>query len=334
MPVDTIAEVQPIRIAKEQPNFVITPFLEDITNRALLYLKAGFPVNFSSPAGMGKTTIAMYIAAQLGQPVILIHGDDEFVTSDLVGGEHGYRKKKTVDNFIHSVLKTDEKVSGAWIDNRLTVACKHGFTLVYDEFTRSKAEANNVLLGVLEERILDLPAARGEDAYLKVHPNFRAIFTSNPEEYAGVYKAQDALLDRMISIGLTHYDYETELAITSAKSGISESDAERIVNMVRDLRQEQVDGGGPTIRASIMLAKILRLCKQNESRNTFARACVDILNTETRRRIEGQDSRKDLKEKVPELVDKYFNVNVTDVKEIGVTDVKKISVTDEEEILV
>jgi len=155
MSVDTITEVQPIRIAKEQPNFVVTPYVEDIINRALLYLRAGFPINLSSPAGMGKTTIATYVAAQIGQPVILIHGDDQFVTSDLVGGEHGYRKKKTVDNFIHSVLKTDEKVSGMWIDNRLTVCCKHGFTLVYDEFTRSRAEANNVLLSVLEERILD-----------------------------------------------------------------------------------------------------------------------------------------------------------------------------------
>ena len=312
MPVDTVAEVQPIRIAKEQSNFVVTPYVQDIIDRSLLYLQAGFPINFSSPAGMGKTTLAIYVAAQLEQPVILIHGDDEFVTSDLVGGEHGYRKKKTVDNFIHSVLKTDEKVSGMWIDNRLTVACKHGFTLVYDEFTRSRAEANNVLLSVLEERILDLPVARGEDAYLHVHPNFRAIFTSNPEEYAGVYKAQDALLDRMINVSLTHYDRDTEIAITSAKSGASESDTERIVDMVRALREEKIGGNGPTIRASIMLAKVLRLCKQNKSTDTFARACMDVLNMETRRRIEGEESRKDLKELVSRLVDKYFNVGVTD----------------------
>ena len=28
------------------------------------------------------------------------------------------------------------------------------------------------------------------------------IFTSNPEEYAGVHKTQDALLDRMITIAV------------------------------------------------------------------------------------------------------------------------------------
>ncbi|MFQ5534087.1 MAG: gas vesicle protein GvpJ [Sphingomonadales bacterium] len=123
----------------------------------------------------------------------------EFSTSDLIGGEHGYRLRKVVDNFIHSVLKTEENMQKRWIDNRLTVACKYGLTLIYDEFTRSRPEANNVLLSVLQEKVLGLPAAREGDAgYLKVHPQFTAIFTSNPEEYAGVFRSQDALRDRTL----------------------------------------------------------------------------------------------------------------------------------------
>ena len=108
--------------------------------------------------------------------MVMIHGDEEFSTSDLVGGEYGYRMKKVIDNFIHSVLKTEEDMSRRWVDNRLTVACKHGFTLIYDEFTRSRPEANNVLLAVLEERVLDLPHDSGGESYLQVHPDFRAIF--------------------------------------------------------------------------------------------------------------------------------------------------------------
>ena len=68
---------------------------------------------------------------------------------------------------------------------------------------------------------MDLPANRnGEEAYLRVHPNFSAIFTSNPEEYAGVHKAQDALRDRMVTIDLDYMDKETEVAICQAKSGL------------------------------------------------------------------------------------------------------------------
>ncbi len=279
---DTFSEIQPIMLDKEQPSFINTQYIQDIINRASLYMQADYPIHFSGPAGTGKTTLAMYLAAQLGQPTILIHGDEEFGSSDLVGSEFGYRKKKMVDNFIHSVLKAEEEVVGRWVDNRLTVACKHGFTLIYDEFTRSRAEANNVLLSVLEERILDLPAARGVEGHLRVHPNFNAIFTSNPHEYAGVHRAQDALQDRMINIKLSHYDYDTELAITKAKSEISQLEAEKIVKIIRVLRDKDKNGAIPTIRSAIMIGKVMNLAGSNAnySDKNFVQICLDILDSE------------------------------------------------------
>ncbi|MDI6892479.1 MAG: gas vesicle protein GvpN [Actinomycetota bacterium] len=300
--------VTPILIEPNQPNFVITPYVEDIINRALTYIGAGFPIHFMSPAGTGKTTLAMYVAAQIGRPVILIHGDEELGTRDLVGAEHGYRTKKVVDNFIHSVLKTEEKVAGTWVDNRLTVACKYGFTLIYDEFTRSRPEANNILLSILEEKILDLPTARGdEQGYLRVHPDFSAIFTSNPEEYAGVHRAQDALRDRMITIKLSHYDRGTEIAITCAKSGLPRSEAERIVNIVRGFREAGGDGSTPTIRACIMIAKVLKLCEAHPTAadESFVQACLDILDAHSNSVSIGQVKQKEVEETVMNLIKKY-----------------------------
>src|SRR4030042_2635222 len=171
----TLLEPRPL------PKFVETPFIVEIVDRALTYIEAGFPVHFRGASGTGKTTLALHIAGKLGRPVVMIHGDEEFSTSDLVGGEYGYRMRKVIDNFIHSVLKTEEDMVRQWVEHRLTVACKYGFTLLYDEFTRSRPEANNVLLSVLQEKMLDIPRARdGGDGYLKVHPDFVAIFTSNP----------------------------------------------------------------------------------------------------------------------------------------------------------
>ena len=74
---------------KQKPDFIQTPSVQSLTERALCYLQAGFPVHFSGPAGTGKTTLAMHVAAQLGRPVVLIHGDDEFGSSDLIGGQLG-----------------------------------------------------------------------------------------------------------------------------------------------------------------------------------------------------------------------------------------------------
>ncbi|MCL5075492.1 MAG: gas vesicle protein GvpN, partial [Chloroflexi bacterium] len=251
--VDTLLVPRPL------PNFVETSFVAGIVNRALAYIAAGFPIHFRGASGTGKTTLALHVASKIGRPVVMIHGDEEFSTSDLVGGEYGYRMRKVIDNFIHSVLKTEEDMSRRWVDNRLTVACKYGFTLIYDEFTRSRPEANNALLSVLQERMLDMPAAREGEGYLRVHPDFTAIFTSNPEEYAGVYRSQDALRDRMVTLDLDHFDEETEVAITEAKSGLARSEAERIVRIVRGLREAGVCEFAPTIRGCIMVAKALKV---------------------------------------------------------------------------
>lgn len=278
------AGIEPTTALSIKPSgeFVETPYIRDLTKRATEYIRAGFPVHFSGPSGVGKTTLALHVAAQLGHPVVLLCGDHEFNSSDLVGGLFGYHKKYMKDNYIRSVLKTDESMTSHWVDNRLTTACQNGFTLVYDEFTRSRPEANNVLLSVLEERILPLPNARGGESYLKVHPEFTALFTSNPEEYTGVYRSQDALRDRMVTMEVGNFDEETEMAVTQTKSGVSLEDARRIVRLVRKVREAKSNKLTPTVRACIVMGKILKLKEETalETNHTFRQTCLDILMPE------------------------------------------------------
>ncbi len=302
----TINETNTVLEPRQMSDFVETKYVKDITNRAFNYIKAGFPVHFRGPSGTGKTTVAKHLAGIIGRPVVMIHGDAEYKTSDLVGSETGYRFRKLDDRFIHSVHKVEEDMEKKWVNNRLTIAVKNGFTLIYDEFTRSRAEANNILLPILQERMMSTSSVKSEDYYMKVHPEFCAIFTSNPEEYAGVNRTQDALRDRMVTMDLDHFDYETEVKITRAKSKLSLADAKRIVKIVRGLRESGRTEFDPTVRGCIMIAKTLATIDLTPAKNNemFRLICQDILASETSR-VGSKTNQEKVKSIVTELIDKY-----------------------------
>lgn len=270
-------------VPEASDSFVVTAYVNEITERALAYLRAGYPVHFAGPSGTGKTTLAFHLASQWGRAVTLMQGNEEFVSSDLTGKDVGYRKSTLVDNFIHSVLKTEEEMHRLWVDNRLTTACRKGDTLIYDEFNRSRPETNNILLSVLSEGILNLPGLRSSgEGYMDVHPSFRAVFTSNPEEYAGTHKTQDALMDRMITIKLGLPDRDTELRILQAKSGLEAKEAAYIVDIVRELRGNE-SKYRPSLRAGIAIARILHQqgTPPRHGDQLFHAVCYDALGMES-----------------------------------------------------
>jgi len=262
---------------KQKETFVESDKIKEIITRSVAYLNAGFPVHYRGPAGTGKTTLAMHLAHIFSQPTVIIFGSDEVRSTDFVGGQFGYRKRVVIDNYIHSVIKTDETAEQKWVDGRLVTACKDGYIVIYDEFSRSTPETNNILLSVLEEKVLELPINRDGETYIKVHPDFKAIFTSNPEKYAGVYNTQEALLDRMITINLEHWDRDTEVKITVSQTGLGLEDARKVVDIVRNYRKKV--NGNISIRAAIMIGKVVNVLNipilpENEM---FIRVCEDIL---------------------------------------------------------
>ena len=270
-------------VPRRRADFVQTQTVDAITKRALAYLKAGFSIHFRGPAGTGKTTLALHAAALLNRPAVMITGDEEMATSTLVGTQHGYHYRKVVDRFIHTVTKTEESADKRWADHRLTTACREGYTLIYDEFTRSRPEANNVLLSVLEEGLLVLPAQNQDEPYIKVHPNFRVIFTSNPQEYAGVHDAQDALGDRIVTIDVGHADRELEIAVAAARSSLPRAKVTPVVDLVQEFRDTGEYDQTPTLRSSIM---ICRMMAQEKFRPTiddphFVQVCIDILGSKS-----------------------------------------------------
>jgi len=89
----------------------------------------------------------------------------------------------------------------------------------------------------------------------------------------------------MITLDLDYYDAETEIDVTASKSGLSKSDAKRIVSIIRALRESDVPDVRPTIRASIMIARASKFkdLRPDASNTDFHQICMDILCSETMR---------------------------------------------------
>jgi gas vesicle protein GvpN len=259
-------------------NFVETDEVRKLKDRVKLWIKAGYPPHIVGPTGCGKTTLAMQVAKEMKRPVVWINGDEQMTTTDLIGGYSEMEAESVRDRFIHNVLLAKDKTKYTWVDNPLTLACKYGYTLVYNEFSRAKPEANNVLLAVLEEHILELPTFFGEERYVKVHPDFNVIFTSNSIEYAGVHRPQDALLDRMVDIYMDYYDLDTEVKIVQAHTGMPLPEAKKVVKVVRTIREKMPVPHKPGTRAAIMIAQGLK-AMDGYSKEDLVQIYMDVLAT-------------------------------------------------------
>jgi gas vesicle protein GvpN len=271
---ETSSQLNDQFIPDEQP-FVETEAVKQVETRMERWLDVGRPVHLIGPTGCGKTALAMHVAHERDRPVVWINGDADLTTSDLVGE---YAEKERIserDKYIHNVIKSKDIIRDHWVDNPLTLAVQEGATLVYNEFSRTKPIANNVLLSVFEEGVLELPGQRGESRYVDVHPDFRAVLTSNSVEYAGVHEPQDALLDRLVGIYMDFYDRDTEVDIVQAHvNGSATEYVDQIVRLMRELR-ERLDINVGT-RAAIMAAEGIETTDDLDHA-VLTGICVDVL---------------------------------------------------------
>lgn len=275
-------------LVPEIKNWVETDSVKKIKGRVKNWLSLNHPVHIIGPTGCGKTMLALQVAKELGRPLVWINGDESVTTTDLIGGYSQIEVNSIRDKYIHNVFKDKEILKAEWIDNPLTLACKYGYTLVYNEFSRSKAVANNVLLSIFSEGILELPTQFGEERYVKVHPDFRAIFTSNSIEYAGTHRAQDALLDRMVGIFMDYYDKETEAEIIATHSKINKKHALLIADMLKTLRKKSQQEVCLGTRAGVMVSQALSLMN-NFDKSTIKQLLAEVLASKTKNLEHYQD---------------------------------------------
>ena len=248
-----------------------------LLRRALFYARAGVPVHFRGNAGYGKTANAIEVARRLGSEVRIMTGNDWLGVEDIVGRQVGQTTSSVVDKYVQRVRRSETKLRYDWQDSVLADALIHGHTLVYDEFTRASPQANGMLLSVLEEGVLVNTDPLAVEESIHAHPNFRIVLTSNPDDYSGVNKTPDALLDRMMTFLLPRYSLETESGVVAARTGVDIVLSRRIVKLVREMSSTK---NRCSMRAAIMIAQIsaMRLRSASLSDALLAQIAADVLN--------------------------------------------------------
>lgn len=253
-------------------------YQESLIKRSLRYLNTGFPVHFTGPPGVGKTTSALQLAKKRNRPVIFMSGHEDLSTNDLIGSFSGYKRNKLDDNYIHTVRKVEENVEESWKKGRLYEAVEQGHTVIYDEFTRTSPAVNNLFLPVLEERILPLFGTKRTASYIDVHPKFAMIFTSNPLEYSGVHPSQDALRDRMITMRFQLMEEERKHQVLASETSLKDKDISMILSIVSRAEEKKNEQGG-SVRLPLMIAKVADRYQMKVSGDNpnFREVCYDIL---------------------------------------------------------
>ncbi|MFB6206063.1 MAG: gas vesicle protein GvpN [Haloglomus sp.] len=284
-------------------SFVESPETQAITRRVERWVSVDRPVHIVGPTGCGKTAMAMRVASDRDRPVVWINGDADLETSDLVGDYSEQERVSIRDKYIHNVTKSTDIVRDRWVDNPLTVAVREGATLVYNEFSRTKPAANNVLLSVFEEGVLELPGQRGDERIVEVHPEFRAILTSNDVEYAGVHEPQDALLDRLVGVYMDYYGFDTEIEIV--RSHVPEAPDDLVETCVRALRRarEEFDWNLGTRGAIIATEGLMAVSESDRDKQLFVEVITDVLSSKVASREElvaMRDTVADLVEESPD----------------------------------
>ncbi len=275
---ETRGDLEAKFLSPSPKHFIETDEVKNNINKALIWLNAGYPVHVVGPTGCGKTALALKVAQLLGKPSVWINGDEAINTTNLIGGYSRIEMTTIRDKYIHNVFKDKDTMEARWVSNPLTLACQYGYTLIYNEFSRSRPEANNILLSVLEEGVLELPTKFGEERYIKVHPDFSLLLTSNNIEYAGVHRPQDALLDRVATIHMDFYNRDTEVKIVQAHSGLPKARAEKIIDVVRGLRNKLEGVERPGTRTAIMIGQALQVSNTNGfDKDYLEQICIDAM---------------------------------------------------------
>lgn len=231
-----------LRIPNLDPDFFILE-RDRVNLERFAQLSERHPVNImvTGSQGCGKSSLVRQFAAIYGRPLatfqvgLLAESGQLFGQQRLQSGETYFKE------FLFSkAIQTP------------------GCVIHLEEINRSETpHALNELFSVLSE---DRSIWIDELGTVKVAPGVIFFATMNEgEKFTGVEEIDAALRDRFYYIQLEYLPHEVEKQVLVRKTGLSESGADRILNVINHIRTNEQAGVSVSIRHSLMIAELVSL---------------------------------------------------------------------------
>ncbi len=196
-----------------------TPFYLPSGNEIKLFEHAyrhQLPVLIKGPTGCGKTRFVSYMAASLGRPLYTVACHDDLTAADLVGR--------------HLIG------SGAtyWQDGPLTRAVREGAICYLDEVVEARKDTTVVLHPLTDDRRI-LPIERTGEK-LEAPPEFMLVVSYNPGYQHAFKGMKPSTRQRFVAMRFQYPNSKLEQEVIIGETGISNEQAERLVNLANALR--------------------------------------------------------------------------------------------------
>jgi nitric oxide reductase NorQ protein len=225
------------------PGFFISGGLEKVFNHVLNRgMNEQHPENvlLIGPQGCGKTETAMQFAARAGLPLLKLNCALIRESRDWFGHK----------NIVNGSIE--------WVESEFSkVLQRGGCVILLDEITRASPPVLNSILPLLDATAMTFleeiktNIIRGPDIYFFATANIGT-------QFSGTYKFDKALDDRFaIRVKVKYVEPKQEAELLSAKTGISIYDANKLVKIAHNIRNDSTGIFGGNLSVTISTRNLI-----------------------------------------------------------------------------
>lgn len=217
-----------------------------------LYAPCGDSCMLVGPTGSGKSSLVEQVTARLYWPCVTVSAHSRMEIPELTGYN----------------LPVTDPVSGdlntKFVDGPLTMAMRHGFVFVLDEYDTLDPAVTVGLHAVMEGRPLVIAENGGE--VIHPHPNFRFVACGNTSgqgdengNYAATMQQNLASLDRFRVFEVSYLKEDDEVAmVIEALPSLPEDMAKKMVKVANSVRNQHMGLGGNYLSVTLSTRTVLR----------------------------------------------------------------------------